>query len=328
MHETAKPDFNQLLDSGRFDPNCAESSWTLPASWYFDPQIFQLECEKIFDRSWHYLCHVTEVTSTPRKDRINGRYITLSRNQHGMISAFDNSANHSISVEALAGFVFVNLDPTAQTLATLTGNFVKDIYQCCPQIDQLVPTRRIERNIKANWKTLVDNNHECYHCALNHKSLMKLVDYENQADWRDDGITFTHTVKRKQMDNPAYHLNPDEIKQDSLFGYIWPNLIPLWFPGSPGAVLFQIIPTGPESSVVRHDFYFLSNRLSQQEQAFVDYIDQILVPEDLGLCETVQRGLHSQGYRQGKLIVEREKPEYSEHHVHFFQQMVYRALTE
>ena len=328
MNALVKPDLAQLLDSGRFDPNCAESSWTLPANWYFDPQIYQLECENIFDRSWHYLCHITEVTSTARKDRINGRDITLNRDSQGLIIAFDDSQNLPVSVEELAGFVFVNLDPNAQSLAILSGNFVGDIYQCCPLINQLVPVRRIERSIQANWKTLIDNNHECYHCALNHKSLMQLVDYENQADWRDSGITFTHTVKRKQMDNPAYQLNPDEIKQDSLFGYIWPNLVPLWFPGSAGAVLFQIIPTGPESSVARHDFYFLSNQLSRQEQEFVDYIDQVLIAEDQRLCEAVQRGLHSLGYRQGKLVIDHEKPEYSEHHVHFFQQMVYRALTE
>ena len=46
MNEYVKPDLNQMLDAGRFDPNCAESSWILPANWYFDPQIYHLEHEK------------------------------------------------------------------------------------------------------------------------------------------------------------------------------------------------------------------------------------------------------------------------------------------
>jgi choline monooxygenase len=231
-----------------------------------------------------------------------------------------------LAVEIFAGFVFVNLDVNAVPLRQQSGKFIDDVYRCCPRIDELKPVRRIERIVAANWKTLIDNNHECYHCAGNHKSLMKLVDYENQALWSDDGITFSHEVKCKQLDSPAYTLDPDRIEQDSLFGYIWPNLIPLWFPGTASAVLFQVIATGPESCIARHDFYFVDSKLSAQEQDFVDYIEHELVPEDVALCETVQRGLHSRGYRQGKLIVDRRHPEYSEHHVHFFQQMIYRAL--
>ena len=31
--------------------------------------------------------------------------------------------------------------------------------------------------IPENADTVIDNNHECYHCAVNHKSLMQLVDF-------------------------------------------------------------------------------------------------------------------------------------------------------
>ena len=231
-------------------------------------------------------------------------------------------------MEIYAGFVFVNLDPGASPLWRQAGRFIDDIHRCCPRIDELVMVRRIEREAAVNWKVLIDNNHECYHCEANHKSLMRLVDYAHQADWSEDGITFSHAVKRRQLDNPAYALDPRTISQDSLFGYIWPTLIPLWFPGTPSAVLFQVIPDGPERSLLRHDFYFLSSELSPQELRFVDYIDRVLVAEDLALCVAVQRGLHSRGYRQGRFIVDKNRPDFSEHHVHFFQQMVYRALVE
>ncbi len=190
------------------------------------------------------------------------------------------------------------------------------------------PVRRIERKVAANWKTLIDNNHECYHCAANHKSLMKLVDYQGQATWSDDGITFSHKVKHRQLDNPAYALDGWRLEQEALFGFIWPTLIPLLFPGSTSAVLFQVIPNGPESSIARHDFYFAGDEPTTQELRLIDYIANELVPEDVALCESVQRGLHSRGYRQGKLIVDRDHPEYSEHHLHWFQQMVHQALLQ
>jgi carnitine monooxygenase subunit len=330
MNDYLKPPFELLSDTGRFDPAVAETSWTLPSSWYYAPQIYRLEQQRIFAKTWCYQCHQSELTSTGDEyyGRVENQPVTIRRLPTEGLQALHSLSAAALAVEVFAGFVFVNLDADAVSLAQQCGKFVDDIQRCCPRIDELRPRRRIERVVGVNWKTLIDNNHECYHCAANHKSLMKLVDYRNQARWSDDGITFSHEVKRRQLDNPAYRLDPARIEQDSLFGYIWPTLIPLWFPGSASAVLFQVIPTGPESSIARHDFYFSDATLSSQELSFIDYIDRELVPEDVALCEAVQRGLHSRGYRQGKLVVDRAHPEYSEHHVHFFQQMVYRALVE
>ena len=116
------------------------------------------------------------------------------------------------------------------------------------------------------------------------------------------------------------------MEQDALFGFIFPNLVPLWFPGPAGAVMFQIIPTGPETSLIRHDFYFPSHEITPERQEFIDWITNTLFPEDQVLFERVQKGLHSKGYRQGKFVVDRNHPEFSEHHLHFFQRHVCEAL--
>lgn len=330
MNRYVKPPDPLLLDAGAFDPDRAETSSTLPARWYFEPAIYRLEQARIFSRNWCYQCHRCDIPDAGDcyHGRAAGQAITIQRGLQRELQAWIEPGRQAVACESLAGFVFVNLDANAAPLRPQVGAFIDDAYRCCPQLDRLVRVHRIEREVAANWKTLIDNNHECYHCAANHKSLLQLVDYQGQADWRDSGITFSHAVKRRRLDNPAYALEENAVSQDSLFGYIWPTLIPLWFPGTPSAVLFQVIPTGAESSIARHDFYFLDNEISDQERAFIDYIDKVLVPEDIALCESVQKGLHSQAYRQGKFIVDRTHPEYSEHHVHFFQQFVYRALTE
>ena len=48
--------------------------------------------------------------------------------------------------------------------------------------------------------------------------------------------------------------------------------------------------------------------------------------EDNLLCELVQRGLASRGYRQGRFMVDRERTERSEHAVHHFHRLVAEAL--
>ena len=157
---------------------------------------------------------------------------------------------------------------------------------------------------------------------------MDLVDYDNKAIWHNDAITFTHAVERKKLDNTAYTVDADSIEQDSMFGYIWPVHVPLFFPGTPSMIMFQILPTGPETSRVRHDYFMLNREPTEQEAAFMDWFTGVLAVEDTSLCENVQKNLHSRGYTQGRFVVDRQHVEFSEHHVHFFQTLVHNALIQ
>ena len=58
-----------------------------------------------------------------------------------------------------------------------------------------------------------------------------------------------------------------------------------------------------------------------------DYASDVLVPEDVGLCESVQRGLHSKGYSQGPMIVDPDRSGRGEHAIHHFHRLVQDALS-
>ncbi|MCP4766662.1 MAG: aromatic ring-hydroxylating dioxygenase subunit alpha [Gammaproteobacteria bacterium] len=379
MGETKVKRNPATVDAGRFDPESAAASWTLPSDWYYESEIYLLEHEAIFYRSWWYLCHVSDLPNPgdyhcgavadqdifiirDRESELRAFYNVCSHRAHALLEGQGNTnlivcpyhqwcyqpdgcfrgargrdalkdwipenANlKPVRIENYAGFMFVNLDPAAEPLIEQAPQFLQDMYGCCPRLDELVHVERREFDVAANWKTLVDNNHECYHCPGNHKSLMQLVDYENKATWADNGITFSHTVEPRKSNNDAYSVDEMSFKQDSLFGYIWPIHIPLFFPGTPSMVMFQVLPTGPETTRVRHDFFLLNHEPSEQEQSFMNWFSGVLASEDIALCEKVQKGLHSRGYQQGKFVVVPDHVEYSEHHVHFFLQFVYRALT-
>jgi len=55
-------------------------------------------------------------------------------------------------------------------------------------------------------------------------------------------------------------------------------------------------------------------------------MDEILQPEDIGLCESVQKGLRSKGYNQGRFVIDESESELSEHGVHHFQELLLDAL--
>lgn len=368
-----------IADPERFDPDSAETSWTLPAAWYTDAEIFDRERQAIFHRTWIYQCSARELAKPGDFycGAIAGQDIVIMRGGDGVLRAFYNVCSHRahpllegqgncnlivcpyhqwcyltdgsfrgargkealhdwipenadlkpVRLEEYGGMLFVNLDPDAAPLAAQAGKFLSDMHAACPKLDEVTRVKRLDRTVNANWKTVVDNNHECYHCAVNHPELMDLVDYRSRAIWSDDGVTFSHGVAGdSRVRKAAYMLTEAESEQASLFGYIWPTTIPLFFPGPASLVVFQVNPLGPELSNVRHDFYFACGKPDEQEQALIDWIDTVLVPEDMILCENVQRGLNSKGYTQGKFVVNREDCSYSEHHVHFFQHLVHDAV--
>ena len=54
----------------------------------------------------------------------------------------------------------------------------------------------------------------------------------------------------------------------------------------------------------------------------------MLSPEDLGLCESVQRGIASRGYTRGRFMVGDMGDGESEIATHFFQRRIFQALEE
>jgi choline monooxygenase len=232
-----------------------------------------------------------------------------------------------IRIEEYGGLVFVNLDPAAAPLVEGAASLLDDMRARNAEFDSLIRVHRYEVDVAANWKTIIDNNHECYHCDANHRTLLELVAYKATAQWKDHGITFCHTVGKGEDNNGAYSLESDSVEQQATFGYIWPTTIPLMFPGTPSLALFHVMPTGPETTRERWDFFFRSKKLTAQESALIEYCTKTLAPEDIALCEAVQRGLHSLGYRQGRFVADPEHVEYSEHHVHRFQRFVRNSIA-
>ena len=53
---------DMVSNLGRFSRH-AEDSYYLPAAWYTDPAIIEIEKRRIFHRTWQYGAHVSELPS-------------------------------------------------------------------------------------------------------------------------------------------------------------------------------------------------------------------------------------------------------------------------
>ena len=112
------------------------------------------------------------------------------------------------------------------------------------------------------------------------------------------------------------------------FSFLWPNLMIWVMPGRGNLGLLQAMPTDTELTRERFDIFLLEPKPNEQEQQYIDYFRDVLNPEDIGLVQNVQKGLHQMGYNQGRFIVDAGRTDISEHAVHHFQTLVHAALGD
>jgi len=231
-----------------------------------------------------------------------------------------------VKLEVFCGMVMVNLDPEATAFSEQFAGLEDEIKQYLPSVDDLEFAQRDTFEVASNWKILVDNFVECYHCSPAHKDFVDLVDMNSYRTITHKRYSSQCAAAPRSTKNTAYAFEPGEIDFGYAGFFVWPN-ITLWiYPGEANLSVLQMNPLATAASIEYQDWFTPGGTLSPQLKAAADYQKEVLQPEDIGLCESVQRGLYSKGYNQGRFIVDRDKTELSEHAVHHFQSMVVAAL--
>lgn len=93
-----------------------------------------------------------------------------------------------LHVESWRGFCFVNLDPRPEPLERYLGGLV-DRAAAYP-LESLRLAHRVVYEIAANWKLVVQNANECYHCPGVHPQLVRLTPYRSGEEDLRKGPVF------------------------------------------------------------------------------------------------------------------------------------------
>ncbi|MEQ8371416.1 MAG: aromatic ring-hydroxylating dioxygenase subunit alpha [Alphaproteobacteria bacterium] len=232
-----------------------------------------------------------------------------------------------VQLEELHGLVFVNLDPAARPLAEQAGDLVGQMQKLAGDSASLVKAATMEWEIEANWKVVIDNFLECYHCAPAHPDFARLVDLATYKP-TTYAIHSMHESDAGRPDNSAYAFDPARHGTRAIFWWLWPTTTFGVVPGPPNLAMFYLRPLGPERTVEVVDYYFPDGPLDQTAKDRIRYANEVLQPEDNRLCENVQRGLRSRGYSQGRFIVNPDRTDISEHAVHHFHSLYMQAMAE
>lgn len=339
-----------------------EEACTIPAPWYTDNRVADLERQKVLGRTWQPVARVDQVA-------LPGQYVTVElagepllivRGNDQKLRAFFNVCRHHaaavateeqgttgllrcpyhgwsygldgslkgapefegvcgfdrsqngllpVRLETWEQFVFVNLDPQVASLASALGGLVERVAPL--NIAALSFFERRVYSLKCNWKVFIDNYLDGgYHVPHLHKGLNSVLDYKH--------YTIENGERYCLQSSPMSTSNDDLATAATRTGdrawYFWqyPNFMINLYHGYMDTNL--VLPDGVDRCSVIFDFYFadVSESVLERNRQSVA-VGERVNDEDVGICEAVQRGLHSRAYGAGRLSVRREAGEHLFH---------------
>ncbi len=238
-----------------------------------------------------------------------------------------------IAVEVIGGFVFVNLDPEARPLSETDPHFGAKLLAMCPEAPLLRYVKRQDFHIRANWKVVVENFLENYHSFYSgpaHRQLSDVIDQDTYR-WTIEGKVIEFLGRGGEASRLPYAKLGERRFTGRNDGFqivfLWPNMAFIIVPGASMLLVFLMNPAGPEETSEPLLYFGLDNTLDAGTAAAVDWFNDVLGPEDVEIVESVQRGLHSLGYRRGRLMADPDlKEAWSEHFLHHFNRLTIDAI--
>jgi phenylpropionate dioxygenase-like ring-hydroxylating dioxygenase large terminal subunit len=197
------------------------------------------------------------------------------------------------SVDVWGPFLFVNPDaaagPLAEHLGDLPGILARDI-----DVDGLVFHSRVEFGANANWKIVVENFLECYHCPTAHPGFSAEVDVHPDRYLLEAHPTFGAQFARAK-----------ETGERGQFHLLYPNTGINVFPGPANLSIGPVLPDGANRTH-RYLDYFFAPGLDEGWIGDFFELDNQIGREDTALVESVHRGVTSGVLEQGRLLLDAE----------------------
>lgn len=215
-----------------------------------------------------------------------------------------------VGIERWGGFYFLNLSPVE---AAAEGRTLLRQLGAVPErlgrypLAELRTGHRIGYDVGANWKVLLENYNECYHCAGVHPELCKVVPAFRQRggselDWdrgiphREGAWTFTHSGTTPRA--PFAGLDDDE-KTRHKGELIYPNF--LLSLSADHVAAFTLWPQDPEHTTIACDFLFHPDEMAKpgfDPRDAVEFWD-LVNRQDWRICEGVQAGMRARVFAHG-----------------------------
>jgi choline monooxygenase len=339
-----------------------EDGWTLPASWYVEPEVAVLERDRLFARAWTYAGPAEWVTEPGSyfAAHIGHVPVAVVRGSDGVLRGLVNVCRHRghlvvegtgcretlqcpyhawtydldgslrraprserepgfdpaglslapVSVATWGPFVFVNPDPDAAPLEAALGDLPEIVARSGLDVGAIRFHSHHEWPIEANWKVVMENFLECYHCPTAHPGFTKIIDVNPDSYLLQVHATFSSQIGPVRASALAgngrapYSPRGDVIQ--SQYHFLFPSTAVNIAPGIPNVSLERYFPDGLRRTIEVTDYYFGTETSAEEIEELMTWDNQV-AEEDVSLVQSVQRGLESGTVPQGRLMGESEK---------------------
>ena len=214
---------------------------------------------------------------------------------------------HAVAAAEWEGWVFINLDrdpePFASAFAPLISRFERF------RLPTLEPARRIEYDVRANWKLIHQNYSECYHCSPVHPALVRPTPANSGENDLYDGpflggfMVITQPGGSMSMSGRGCGVPVGDLPSDDLqrvyYYSIFPNMLLSLHPDY--AMAHTMWPRSADLTHITCEWLF--NPASFGDPSF-DADDAVAFwdmtnAQDWRVCELSQLGVSSSAYTPG-----------------------------
>jgi Rieske 2Fe-2S family protein len=219
---------------------------------------------------------------------------------------------HPVNLGLWEGFIFVNLDdnpvPLEEWFAPLAGKFSHW------NLPRLASVKRVEYDVKANWKLMFENYSECYHCPGVHPMLSKVSPYDSAENDLTEGpflggfmrinkgesLTMSGEACAMPVAGKEHEQEQEEEGKERVFYYsIFPNMLLSMHPEY--VMVHQLWPQSPERTLIVCDWFFHPDAAARDDFNPEDAIEfwDVTNKQDWHVCELSQQGIASRAYEPG-----------------------------
>lgn len=223
----------------------------------------------------------------------------------GREASFDCSAIRlePVSVAAWDQWVYVNPDPDAAPLSSITEPIRPFTDELNADLRNYEYATRFEYSMDCNWKVYLENALECYHCPTLHRS-----SFGKTYDGGPDRYRVRNWEDTSWQTSPIKWV-PADVDPETLKGFRFAFL----FPGSFYAVddyvgfIGAVYPTGPETCFAYVDMYTNPDGDDEIAKQWLDMWDRTLI-EDKQATDLQQIGYRSGRVPNARLMLDSESP--------------------
>jgi len=252
---------------------------------------------------------------------LDGRLRSAPRSEHEPGFRKEEYPLLALQVATWGPWIFANADPSAPPFSEVLGELPRIVAGSGLDLDGLQLRRREEWSSDANWKVMIENFLECYHCPIQHPAFSAVIDVRPDAyELRAHRWFFTQRAPvRVSPPGKALPYNAEGHIREAQYHLLWPNFTLSINPGQPNLSVDVWLPDGPERTRGFSEHYFGPNVSEEWAEEMIAFNDQVGLEDDR-LTSSVQRSMRCGLPDRGRFLVN------SEHLCIDFQKLVLGAV--